>query len=235
MARRLGNDEAARPLGGLVRARPGRLRRPAVAGRPLRLRRRRRPELGQRHGRPARRPVVRGRDRPRRPDAAGPGRRRRCGPSTALNVCALRGRADGRGQRHAARRHGRPLERAVGRGVGRARPTRWRRSCSAAGSTPRAGRPRAASSPRPTSAACGSGRPRRTTATATSAPRSTCARWRSGRSRRRCGGAPGVAGARRRRLNRGPRLGREALQPSRRRTRGCRGPRSRRPGRPSSG
>ena len=42
MARRLGDDEAADALGGLVRARPGRLRPAAVARRPLRLRRRRR-------------------------------------------------------------------------------------------------------------------------------------------------------------------------------------------------
>ena len=64
-------------------------------------------ELGQRHGRPARRPVVRGRDRPRRPDAAATRWRRRCGPSTALQRVRVRGRADGRGQRDAARRHGR--------------------------------------------------------------------------------------------------------------------------------
>ena len=75
MARRLGDDEAAAPLGRLVRARPGRVRPPAVARRPLRLRRRRRPELGQHHGRPARRPVVRRRDRPRRPAAPRSGRR----------------------------------------------------------------------------------------------------------------------------------------------------------------
>ena len=50
-------------------------------------------ELGQHHGRPAGRPVVRGRDRPRRPGAARSGSRRRCGRSTPRTS---RGFADGR-------------------------------------------------------------------------------------------------------------------------------------------
>ena len=77
-----GRDRGRAALGGLVRTRPGRLRPAPVARRPLRLRRRRRGQLRQHHGRPARRPVVRRRDRPRRPPARATGSRPRCGPST---------------------------------------------------------------------------------------------------------------------------------------------------------
>ena len=181
-----GDRRRPRALVGLVRAWPGRLRPTPVARRPLRLRRRRRPELGHDHGRPAGRPVVRRRDRSRRPRARATASRRRCGRSTRTNVCGSRAAGWARST-GCARRHRRRVERAVGRGLGRHdlraggvhdRPRARRRR---AGRRPRA-RPRS-----PTSAACGSGRPRRTTRTATSGRRSTCGRWRSGRSRRRCG------------------------------------------------
>ena len=51
--------------------------------------------------------------------AAPTGSTPRCGRSIAMNVLRLRRRPDGRGQRDAPGRHGRRLERAVGRGLGR--------------------------------------------------------------------------------------------------------------------
>ena len=135
------------------------------------------------HGRPAGRPVVRRRDRPRRRRRPGPGRAGAAdGPRDERR--RVRGRRDGRGQRRSPGRLGRPIERAVGRGLGRD-DLRARRVHD----RPRPRRRGLADGPRRlatsrTSAACGSGRPRPTTRTATSAPRSTCGRWRSGRSRR---------------------------------------------------
>ena len=67
MAAPAGRDRRGPALGGLVRARPDRVRPTPVARRSLRLRRRRRGQLRQHHGRPARRPVVRRCDRARRP------------------------------------------------------------------------------------------------------------------------------------------------------------------------
>ena len=81
----------------------------------------------------------------------------------ARNVCGVRRRADGRRQRDAPGRHGRRVERAVGRGVGRDdlcagrihdRPRARRRGLGDGRAAPRRS---------PTSAACGSARPRRTT------------------------------------------------------------------------
>ena len=119
MAGRLGDAERRAALGGLVRARPGRLRPPALARRPLRLRRRRR-----RRARTASWPTSwPASGTPTRPASATCSRADRV--EAALRTIhrdervRLRRRADGRGQRHAPGRHGRPLERAVGRGLGR--------------------------------------------------------------------------------------------------------------------
>ncbi len=119
MARRLGDTEAERRVGRLVRARPGRLRPAPVARRPLRLRRRRRPELRQRHGRPAGRPVVRRRDRSRR-DLLPPDR-----VEAALRTVHARNVRGFGGGRMGAVNGTRPdgsvdgSQRAVGRGLGR--------------------------------------------------------------------------------------------------------------------
>ena len=152
-------------------------------------------QLGQHHGRPARRPVVRRRDRPRRPGRRRSGSTRRCARSTPTNVARLRRRADGRGQRDAPRRHGRPLERAVGRGLGRDDLCARRVHARARAWPTRAGR-------RPAGAAAVTYErglwfrtPEAYDATATSARRSTCGRSRSGRSRRRSGAiGPGARG-----------------------------------------
>ena len=72
----VGTGRGRETLGGLVRAWPGGVRRAALAGRSLRVRRWRRPELRQRDGRPAGRPVVCRCDRARRPHPARPRGRR---------------------------------------------------------------------------------------------------------------------------------------------------------------
>ena len=111
----------------LVRASPGRLRRPAVAGRPLRLRRRGRSELGQPDGRPACRPVVRRCDRSRR----------RCSRATAwMPPCARSTRTTSPASAVAgwapstarAGRVGRRIERAVAPRSGSGPPMPWRPS-----------------------------------------------------------------------------------------------------------
>ena len=82
MAGRLGETAAARRWAGWFERGAGRLRPAPLARRPLRLRRRRRRELGQHHGRPARRPVVRRRDRASATCSRATGSRPRCGRST---------------------------------------------------------------------------------------------------------------------------------------------------------
>ena len=73
MARRLGNDEAAARWEGWFERGQVAFDRRLWRGDHYAYDGGDGAELGQRHGRPAGRPVVRGRDRPRRPDAAGPG------------------------------------------------------------------------------------------------------------------------------------------------------------------
>ena len=194
MAGRLGDAEAARALGGLVRAGPGRLRPAAVARRPLRLRRRRRrrartaswPTSWPASGTPTRPASATSSpaDRVETGAADDPRAERRAGSAAAgwarSTACARTASVDA-------------VERAVGRGLGRHDLRAGRVHDRPRPRSTRAGRRPAARSTSPTSAACGSGRPRRTTATATSGRRSTSGRWRSGRSRKPSTGAPAPA------------------------------------------
>ena len=113
------------PVGWVVRARPGRIRPPPVAGQPLCVRRRRRVELGQRHGGPARWSVVCRRHGSRR---SRPGRPGSVGAPDDLRAQCLRiwWWSHGRRERYAPRRVRRSLERAVAPRSGSARPMPWR-------------------------------------------------------------------------------------------------------------
>ena len=127
MADRLGDGEAARRWAGWFERAQVAFDRRLWRGRPLRLRRRRRPELGQRHGRPARRPVVRRCDRSRRP-AAGRARRRRPADRPRDERARLR-RRRGWARSTACARTGPSTSRASSPPrSGSGRPTRSRRS-----------------------------------------------------------------------------------------------------------